>query len=158
MKKFKWLLSIVMITAATLAVLQSCDDSKQGECTNKISQSGDDESHRNGENCMSCHVAGGSGEGCFIVAGSVYDNTQTNPVNSGTVNLHTGPNGTGSLIATIQVDSKGNFYTTDQVNFGAGVYPSYTNTSGQTNYMGSSIATGQCGSCHNVITGKIFAP
>lgn len=142
--------------AAIFTGTQACENSG-GECKTKISQSGGDDSHHNGENCMSCHVSGGKGEGCFIAAGSVYDNSGNSPVNTGTIKLYTGPKGTGTVTATIQVDSKGNFFTSDQINFSGGLYPSYTNSSG-TVYMGTVTISGQCGSCHGVSTGKIAAP
>jgi hypothetical protein len=130
----------------------NCDDSK-------TSAAGGDDSHNNGQNCMTCHASGGKGEGCFNVAGSVYDNAGTAPVNAGTVKLYTGPNGTGTLVTTLQVDGKGNFYTSEAVNFSGGVYPAYSNSSGtQTSFMGSSIGIGACGSCHGNSTGKITAP
>ncbi|MBW6490622.1 MAG: hypothetical protein K0B15_05430 [Lentimicrobium sp.] len=60
---------------------------------------------------MSCHKSGGTGEGWFTVAGSVYDSTYASGFPNATVRLYTGPNGTGTLKATIQVDNYGNFYT-----------------------------------------------
>jgi hypothetical protein len=71
--------------------------------------------------------------------------------------LYTGPNGTGTVVATLSVDNKGNFYTSEQINFGSGVYPSYSDGS-NTKYMGSTTSIGQCNSCHGVTTGKITAP
>lgn len=142
----------VALTQQACNKSNNCDDSK-------TSTAGGDDSHHNGENCMTCHTSGGKGEACFNLAGSVYDNTGTSPVNSGTINLYTGPNGTGTLVSSIKVDSKGNFYTSEPVNFSGGVYPAYTNGSGtQTKHMSSSIGTGQCGSCHGNSTGKITAP
>jgi hypothetical protein len=158
MSKFKFALISCLLLSSIALTQQACK--KTNNCDeSKTSASGDDESHHNGENCMTCHTSGGKGEACFNLAGSVYDNSGTTPVNAGTIKLFTGPNGTGTLVTSLQVDSKGNFYTSEAVNFSGGVYPSYTNSSGtQTSHMGSSIGTGQCGSCHGISTGKITAP
>lgn len=159
MKKSKIVFAIACISIASLSVVQSCKNSLTANCKEgRASVSGEQESHNNGKNCMSCHIGGGKGQGCFTVAGSIYNNAGSNPMTSGTVKLYTGPGGTGTVAATVAVDGKGNFYTPDAVNFSGGLYPSYTTTGGQTVYMGSSIGNGQCGSCHNVSTGKITAP
>lgn len=136
----------------------SCDDSRRkGNCDeDKVSAANDDDSHNNGQNCMSCHVSGGKGEGCFNAAGSVYDSLQQNPHTGGYITLYTGPNGTGTIAAKIPVDKNGNFYTTNQINFGTGLYPAATSANGKTKYMGTSIPSGQCNSCHGVSTGKIW--
>lgn len=157
MKNKKTLFMTVLSIIGIISVVESC---KPGRNCNeqKTSRAGESESHNEGKNCMSCHVSGGKGEGCFTVAGTVYDTFATKPVNSGQIKLHTGPKGSGTVAATIQVDARGNFYTPDAVNFAGGLYPSYTNSAGKTVYMGSSIGMGQCGSCHNVSTGKIVAP
>lgn len=160
MKSKRIFISSFIAAAAMISVMQSCDDAKKGQCGNtNISASGENESHNNGQNCMSCHVSGGKGDGCFIAAGSVYNSAGSSPVGSGVVRLYTGPNGTGTVAAEIAVDAKGNFYTTESINFGStGLYPSYTNSTGQTKYMGSFTGNGQCNSCHGVVTGKITAP
>lgn len=138
-----------------LVLAQSCE--KEGKCgETNISQAGSRESHNMGLNCMNCHKSGGEGEGCFKAAGTVYDSLLTTPKSSGTIRLYSGPNGTGSVVATIAVDAKGNFHTTDEINFGSGVYPSVTNASGQTNYMSSSITQGACNSCHGISNDRIW--
>lgn len=151
-----------LITMATLAMLfgamvftQSCEKEGEENETN-ISRYGDDDSHNMGQNCMNCHKSGGQGEGWFNVAGTVYNAAFTNVQPNGTVKLYTGPDGTGTLKYTIEVDGKGNFYTTENIDFGSGLYPSVTGTSGDVQYMGTSITTGACNSCHNVTTNKIF--
>ena len=160
MKSKRIFIGSLIAAASMIIVMQSCDDSKKGECGQvNISQSGGDDSHNNGQNCMSCHVSGGTGEGCFVVAGSVYNSAGNSPQGSGVIRLYTGPNGTGTIAAELPGDSKGNFYTTESVNFGStGLYPSYTNNVGQTKYMGSFTGNGQCNSCHGVVTGKITSP
>ena len=105
---------------------------------------------------MNCHKQGGSGEGWFNVAGTVYksDLSTTNPNN--TVYLYTGPNGTGTLKATIEGDAKGNFHTTESIDFGNGLYPVVKNSNNDTQYMSTSITQGACNSCHGVTEDKIW--
>jgi len=156
------LLALSMLFAIFL-VLQSCskenDLSKDGDNENngetKISSYSSSESHNMGENCMNCHISGGEGEGYFTAAGTVYDNNQNSTYPNATVKLYSEPNGGGSLIATLQVDKKGNFYTTQSINFGNGLYVSVEGNN-STKTMGSSITMGKCNSCHGVTTEKVW--
>lgn len=153
---------IRLVTLATICgfvtlmiVAQSCE--KGGENETKISQHNETESHNNGQNCMNCHKSGGQGEGHFNVAGSVYDSLLVAHKPNGTIKLYTGPDGTGALKYTIEVDGKGNFYTTDAIDFGSGgLYPSIVGTSGQQRFMSSATVTGACNSCHNISEAKIW--
>jgi len=119
-----------------------------------ISGAGDDDSHNKGMNCMQCHTASGDGEGCFNVAGTIYQTDLQNTVNSGKVELFTEPNGQGTLKYTIAIDSKGNFYTTANVDY-TGLYPKVTAPSGNSVSMGSALTSGACNSCHGQSTSKI---
>lgn len=136
-----------------LLLINSCE--KHGCGPTNISATNSHESHNMGQNCMNCHINGGEGKGCFLAAGTVYDNTASNIYANATVRLYSQPNGAGSIVATIQGDAKGNFYTTANIDFGSGLYPSVTNSSGQTMYMSSSTTTGACNSCHGVSQAKI---
>ncbi len=136
-----------------LFTLGSCK--KSWAChEDNISSLGANDSHNKGMNCMQCHTASGEGEGCFNVAGTIYQSNLQNTVNTGKVELYTGPNGTGTLKYTIDIDSKGNFYTTANVDY-TGLYPKVTGPSGASISMGSSLTTGACNSCHGNSTGKI---
>jgi len=160
----------ILILATSFFTIQSCkkEDSPtedSGTVTDyeggseqnesKVSTYNSLASHNTGQNCMSCHKSGGTGEGWFNVAGSVYDSTQVNAYPNTTVKLYTGPGGTGALKYTIQVDGRGNFYTTNAIDFSAPLYPAVTGGT-STQYMGGSISTGECMSCHNNTTGKIW--
>jgi hypothetical protein len=90
---------------------QSCEKEHEGCDEDNISITGDDDSHNQGQNCMQCHKNGGEGEGCFVVAGTVYDSLQTSTVQSGLIEFYTEPNGGGQKMKTIEIDSKGNFDT-----------------------------------------------
>ena len=142
---------IFMSVVFMLSVLVSCEnDDDDNEGNDAMSSSyNDNESHNAGQNCMSCHNSGGKGEGTFTVAGTVYNASGAAVSPNATVKLYTGPNGTGSLVKTIEVDGKGNFYTTSSIDFGTGLYVTVTGKSGSVSTMGSSITTGQCNSCHN---------
>ena len=155
MRKFR-ISAVVLIVFSTYLILQSC--SNQNSCgTSNISSTGSTRSHNNGRNCMNCHVDGGEGKGCFNVAGSVYDSASKSTARTnGSVKLYTGINASGTLIATLQVDGKGNFFTTDNVNFVAPLFPVVVSSAGDVHYMPQSITIGQCGSCHGVSTGKIW--
>lgn len=122
----------------------------------KVSTFSADDSHNNGQNCMSCHVSKGGGEGWFTAAGSVYkqDLISANP--GCTINLYSEPNGAGTLKATLQVDKIGNFYTTETIDWGRGLYPSVKNGTGTEKFMSSKISTGACQSCHGATTDKIW--
>lgn len=133
------LLTILFILAV------SCE--KKNETT--ISSHFGTESHKMGENCMNCHRDGGDGEGWFIVAGTVYDSVRTNHQANGTMRLYSSPDTSGLLIATVEVDGNGNFYTTEFVDVGIGLYPEITGASGDVRRMQSAAFSGQCNSCHN---------
>jgi hypothetical protein len=143
---FSLLLSILM-------VIQSCKNKNENE-TN-ISYFGNDNSHNMGQNCMNCHKPGGAGEGWFNIAGTVYDSLNANTYPNSTIRLYSGPNGTGTLRYTVEGDALGNFYTTENVDFGTGLYATVTGNS-STQYMSSSITIGKCNSCHGVSTAKLW--
>jgi len=134
-------------------LIQSCE--KENENESKISSNGSGESHHTGIDCMSCHKQGGSGEGWFNIAGTVYESTKTSGYPNASVKLYTGPNGTGTLKYTIQVDALGNFYTTDNIDFGSGLYVAVQGNT-LTKNMSSAVTAGQCNSCHGVSTDKIW--
>ncbi len=136
-----------------LTIVVSCN--KEGGNSTKISSIGGTRSHNQGNNCMNCHKSGGEGDGWFNVAGTVYDSLKTSTYPNGTVRLYTGPGGTGTLKYTIYVDAKGNFYTTEAIDFGSGLYPSVQGSTA-THYMAATIGTGQCNSCHGVSTDKLW--
>lgn len=144
----------VFIGSSVLMSTLSCK--KEGTCDEKnISEAGSDESHNFGNNCMQCHSSGGEGEGCFSIAGSASTTSLDSPLTSGTVKLYTAANGGGTLKHTIQIDSKGNFHTTESIDY-TGLYAAITGPSGTTNYMSSSLTNGSCNTCHGVSTSKLW--
>ncbi len=152
--KFKNL-AIILFAFSIILLTDSCkkDDKDDDKSESKISKHNDDESHKSGQNCMTCHKNGGEGEGIFTFAGTVYDSTKTNVYPNTTVEVYSEANGGGILVMVIQVDGKGNFYTTESFNFGE----HYTLVKGNTSmHMNSKITTGACNSCHGNSTDKIW--
>jgi len=138
---------------ASAMLIQSCESEGGDEVS--ISQYNGDESHNKGQNCMNCHKSGGEGEGWFNAAGTVYNAAFTASNPNTTVKLYTGPNGSGSLVKIIEVDGQGNFFTTENIDFGQGLYAAVQGAT-TTKYMGTTAASGQCNSCHGVSTDKIW--
>jgi hypothetical protein len=132
-----------------LTSMQSCTGDEYGSVTD--SKTGSSASHNAGRNCMDCHKPGGGEAPVWKVAGTVYNNALTATNSNATVKLYTGPDGTGTLKATFQVDAKGNFYTSSTIDFTGGLYPSVTGAT-STNSMSSSITSGACNSCHNGVS------
>jgi hypothetical protein len=145
------ILPILLLTFSFIAV-QSC---KHGGPT-VISSHGSDESHNRGKNCMNCHKQGDEGTGWFKVGGTVYNSQKTNSYPNVTIQLFTGQDGTGALKYTIDGDELGNFYTTEYIDFTAGLYP-VVQTKNGTQYMSTTTDNGQCNSCHGVTTDRIWA-
>lgn len=149
------LITNLSILIFSVLILQSCEKDEESGERQIASAYNSKESHNMGINCMNCHKSGGSGEGIFNAAGTVYNDLNTGTYANATVKLFTEPNGAGLLKNTIQVDAFGNFYTSENVDFANGLYASVEGNS-QTNYMATPITSGQCNSCHGISTDKIW--
>lgn len=147
---------LLFFTVSTLVLVNSSCEKNKSTCSeSNISKAGGDDSHNMGMNCMQCHTSGGEGEGCFIAAGTVYNQSFNATLSSGNVKFYTGPNGSGNLVKTIAIDSKGNFHTTEAVDV-SNLYPAITGPNGTTQYMSSKPGTGSCNSCHGASTDKLW--
>lgn len=113
-----------------------------------VSSHGTSTGHKAGENCMTCHTSGGTAPGYFNAAGTVYDSSKTNTYPNARVKLYTQLLAAGNLVAEIEADENGYFYTTSDIDFSAGLYPVVEGTSGEVMYMGVPTFSGQCYSCH----------
>ena len=157
MQKNKWI-ALLFITCSSLMFYTSCH--KEGENVSAISVNGGTKSHNNGTDCMTCHKKSGKGAGAgwFVIAGSVYKPDQITANPNTTIHLYTAQNGGGVEVAKIQVDAYGNFYTTDGLDFGNGLYPAVEGASGAISYMNSFTSTGDCNGCHvsGSQTGRVF--
>jgi hypothetical protein len=135
-----------------LISMQSCStENEYGSI--ESSTTGSSESHNAGQNCMNCHKPGGGEAPVWKIAGTAYNEALTATNSNATVKFYTGPNGTGILKYTLQVDAKGNFYTSSIIDFTGGLYPSVTSAT-TTNSMSSPITSGACNSCHNGVSGS----
>lgn len=141
---------------STFILFESCEKEENEGNEQMTSSFNETESHKMGQNCMNCHIQGGDGEGWFVVAGTVYDSLKTSTLPNSTVKLYSGPNGTGNVVAIIEVDGLGNFYYTNSINFGDGLY---TSAKGNTTtiHMNTPITTGNCNSCHGASVDRIWA-
>ena len=110
-------------------------------------------SHFFGLNCSACHTEGREGIGCFTIAGSVLDEDRSRIFKNPVVKLYTEPMSKGKLVATIQGDANGNFYTTEKIDFSQGLYPTLIGSPGAKEpikYMKRPLTSGmgQCNKCH----------
>ncbi len=142
MKLLRTLIIVTIILYST-----SCEDfleNRRPENEYTESSFNEDESHEYGKNCMDCHYSAGFGEGWFSLAGSIgganskarvelYNDTTLNPVYK------------------IEVDRKGNFYTTSSINYTNGIFVGVRNNNDSVRYMKSKIFFGQCNLCHGKI-------
>jgi hypothetical protein len=148
------LLLTACIAIALIIIGQSCERENENESMVSTAQS--NKSHETGQNCGSCHKQGGTAPGWFTASGTVYDSLKVSPYPTATVKLYTGPNGTGSLVANIAVDAKGNFYTTEKIDFSSSLYTSVSGAN-RIDPMISAISSGQCSSCHGGSAARICA-
>lgn len=153
--RFSILLAAVFILA-TIACNKSSDE--EPVPTIISSTHGSTKSHNTGQACLSCHQSGGSGAsaGIFAVGGSVYNKTGSAVNPNGTLYFWSGPGGTGNLLATLQVDGNGNFYTTAVLIPGTGAYMQIKGTSGDSQTMPALNNFGNCNGCHGVTAPKIW--
>ncbi|MEI7723776.1 MAG: hypothetical protein WCK09_01660 [Bacteroidota bacterium] len=147
---------ILLIIASLIFIISGCKKEDESGSTTMVSQHNETESHNNGKPCQSCHASGGSGKGWFGVAGSVYTQSMASANANGNIFLFSGPNGTGNLVATIEIDGKGNFYTTGYSIPATGVYAQVKGTSGSVQNMSPMVTSGNCNACHGVSTEKIW--
>lgn len=146
--------TIMLAAILGMIAVQSCEKEGKSNVTN-ISSAGETESHNMGQNCMNCHKSGGEGKGWFNAAGTLYNEAGTETLKNGTVQLRTATKGGGDLRGTVIVDGKGNFYTTENIDFSGGVFPSVQGST-STQHMSTTISNGQCNSCHGVSTAKLW--
>jgi hypothetical protein len=132
-------MAALALTFCTIAFQVSCKKEKKNEIN--ISSFTEDESHNFGQNCMTCHVSGGEGKGWFTLAGSVSGQTP-----NATVELCTDTSLASSH--TIEVDTKGNFYTTESIDFSQNFTVGIRKNDNSINHMPIGLTSGQCNSCH----------
>lgn len=112
------------------------------------SGSGGSSSHNAGRNCLQCHS--------FGAAGTVYRSGGSSTNSAATVRITTAANGGGTVVATLRTDGSGNFYTSQAVAYGSGLYVDLAGASGGSAAMKSPVTSGACNSCHGASTGKLI--
>ena len=135
--------SLLGATVLVVGMSAACERFQRPDNEQSASTWGDDESHYFGNNCMDCHYTEGRGEGWFTVAGSASGSNH-----GATVEITSGPQGTGDLIRSVEIDALGNFYTTQSTDFKEGVYVGLRSPNGNIEYMDGYILNGQCNLCH----------
>lgn len=135
----------ILLYLSMLLILNACDDDffEKNEFEEMTSEHGEDESHENGKNCMSCHYTEGDGEGWFSLAGTVYADDY-DKFNHAKIVLE---DQQSNVLKIVEVDELGNFYTTDEINFAKGLKVSI-DFNGKIIPMNSSLYVGQCNLCH----------
>ncbi len=150
--------AVVSLLAVFIIVFsQSCGNEKE-KISSYSSQHGKSESHLTGYACMHCHQQNGQGKNKFTVAGTVLNEARSAIQPKAVIKLYTKPKGKGKLVATIKTDALGNFYTTKEIDFAEGLYPTLLGTPGvkeDTKHMTRRIFKGNCNSCHGPVTEKI---
>ena len=98
-------------------------------------------SHNAGQDCLRCHRD-------FGVAGTVY-RTDGSAYSGATVRLTTAASGGGTVVLALTSDAAGNFYTSQSVGFGTGLYTDVAGTGGARRSMVAAVTSGACNSCHD---------
>jgi len=158
-KNITLVLTIIIsgIIILSQSAFQAASVSKTAKISNcepeMISKLNGKKSHFFGLNCSACHVDGRKGIGCFTIAGSVLDEDRSRVFKNPVVKLYTEPMAKGKLVATIQGDAFGNFYTTELIDFTNGLYPTLIGSPGAAEPIKHmkrpiSISMGQCNKCH----------
>ena len=100
-------------------------------------------SHNAGRDCLQCHG--------FSLAGTVYrDDGAAYP--GAVVRVTTQPEGEGDVVVSLTADGSGNFYTSQPVSWGDGLYADVAGASGTRRPMVASVPSGACNSCHAAST------
>jgi len=143
------LIFLIVLLPLLLSVGCGSEDDDDDGNGSKISSHNTNDSHRSGQACLSCHNVGGSNEYQFRLAGTVYNLTETTVYPNTTIHLYTSANSAGTLVATVEVDALGNFYTTQSIDWGNnGLYPVVESSQG-TRSMSTPTSDGNCNGCHN---------
>ena len=145
---------ILLILLLQLLLTLGCDstnDDDDDDNGTKISLHNTNDSHRPGQACLNCHNVGSTNEYQFRLAGTVYNLTETDVYPNATIHLYTSANANGDLVASVEVDALGNFYTTQSIDWGnGGLYP-VVESNQATRYMSTPTTEGNCNGCHTGI-------
>lgn len=153
LRPVRGILQISFLLVMTVLLSSGCDGGGGGDSDSElISTFGDNDSHRAGQNCQRCHRSGGSGDGVFTIAGTVFDGDNPSVVKPDViVRLFAAPDQSSALIVEIEVDAKGNFYTTAPIPYGAGLFAVLVDGPASSPFMTAPVTAseGACNSCHD---------
>lgn len=153
----------VLLVILLLSTLIACGgggggsgtEDKGGGSSNKLT------SHNAGQNCMNCHSTNGAASTMiFNAAGTIYKSSGDVQTNA-TVRLFI--TGTNTLVANLETDDSGNFYTTEIVDglfYGMGFVSGVdveVHGPGGIRTMNGLITAAACGACHGVSRGNVIA-
>jgi hypothetical protein len=139
---------IAFLLVAIAFIMLRCDKFIKPENDPSHSVHLETESHHVGSNCMTCHYSEGSGEGWFTIAGTVFDNFETGM-------LYAYDDYNSAPIDSLEIDGKGNVYTTDPFDFGDGKFFAIKRPGVAEKRMPTKITTGQCNLCHTSTTNRL---
>lgn len=146
----RWLLNSMLFVIAILFAA-GCggsggdSDSDSDSDSEMISELGETDSHRAGQDCQQCHDE-------LTVAGTVYDAGNPTEVKPDVlVRLHAQADQSSTLVAEVEVDAKGNFYTTAPIAFGTGLYAVVVDGADASLFMMTPVTAndGACNDCHD---------
>ena len=146
---------ITLIIAIFIFSIPGCKKNDGGNLTASSSHNSTSGQNMSGT-CQSCHISGGSGPGWWTVAGTVYTQDLSAVSPNGTIYFYSGPEGSGTVVATLEVDANGNFYTSSSILPSAGAYIQIKGISGNIQNMPQFCISGNCNSCHGVTNTKIW--
>ncbi|HEX9190271.1 MAG TPA: hypothetical protein VGB87_24555 [Vicinamibacteria bacterium] len=131
---------IAVALAAAAAACGGTDGSPTGTAPGGGGSSASASSHNAGRDCLECHRE-------LRVAGTVYRaDGSTYP--GVAVRLTTAAEGQGTVVLTLATDRSGNFYSSQAVSFGSGLFADVAG-SGARRAMPGPVASGACNSCHD---------
>jgi len=147
-RKYKFHFSVILFSGISLI---SCDNAKK----NLISQHGQSKSHKAGRECLECHRSGGSGSGNFALAGTVYQSDGISVYPNASIQIWTESMASGTILETIEVDAKGNFFTTDPIEINSGYFFAAVDNN-LAAHMLAPVTNGACNDCHDSQNSRII--
>lgn len=145
-----WRLSVMALPAAL--GLSACGDDGGGSFSSNDSS----RSHRHGEDCARCHRPGGDGDGVFTISGSTFRSDGETAATGGVIEILS-PTDHG-VLARIEVDRRGNFYTDADIDLASGVLAVFLTAGNAEVTKPTAVTSGACSSCHGRSTEVIAEP
>ena len=107
-------------------------------------------------NCQQCHTPGNGEAAAWTVAGTVFNQDLSTPSPNGTVYIWKVVSGTWKLVASLEVDANGNFYTSNSILPSGSFYPQVEGASGDLESMPVFCTSGSCNRCHGISQPRIW--